>query len=102
MHCRSHTKPTCCIRTSALEGDFNHDGTVDAADYVVWRKSGIHGQQGYDDWRANFGNSTPGFGLAAAGSELPAQVPEPGIWIIMAIGVDSVSIEQAIKVRDIN
>ena len=22
-----------------LPGDFNHDGTVDAADYVVWRKT---------------------------------------------------------------
>ena len=22
----------------SLPGDFNHDGTVDAADYVVWRK----------------------------------------------------------------
>ena len=23
-----------------IPGDFNHDGTVDAADYVVWRKTG--------------------------------------------------------------
>ena len=31
---------------SALVGDYNHDGVVDAADYVVWRKTGINGQQG--------------------------------------------------------
>ena len=24
---------------AGLPGDFNHDGTVDAADYVVWRKN---------------------------------------------------------------
>jgi uncharacterized sulfatase len=71
--------------TSALVGDFNHDGTVDAADYVVWRKSGLHEEQGYEDWRGNLGKSTPGFGLAAA-SELSGQVPEPPIWIMMAIG----------------
>jgi hypothetical protein len=40
-------------------GDHNHNGTVDAADYVVWRKNpaGFGGQQGYNDWRANFGES---------------------------------------------
>ncbi len=35
-------------------GDYNHDGTVDAADYVVWRKTGINGPQGYNEWRAHF------------------------------------------------
>jgi hypothetical protein len=70
---------------SALAGDFNHDGTVDGADYVVWRKSGIHGAQGYDEWRANFGHSTPGFG-SAAGSGIDGQVPEPKVWIMMTMG----------------
>ncbi len=30
-----------------LPGDFNHDGAVDAADYVVWRKNpgGIYTQE---------------------------------------------------------
>jgi hypothetical protein len=45
-----------------LPGDFNQDGSVDTADYVVWRKLG--GSQGsYDTWRANFGST------AAAGSQ---------------------------------
>jgi hypothetical protein len=39
-----------------LPGDFNNDGTVDAADYVVWRKNDGT-QAGYDSWRANFGAS---------------------------------------------
>ena len=71
---------------SALVGDYNHDGVVDAADYVVWRKTGINGQQGYVDWRSNFGKSTAGFGLSIPGGGLAAQVPEPATWIIMAIG----------------
>ncbi len=42
-----------------LEGDFNSDGTVDAADYVVWRKNNGT-QEDYDDWRENFGESGGG------------------------------------------
>ena len=40
----------------ALAGDFNGDNVVDAADYVVWRKSG-GSQSAYDLWRANFGHT---------------------------------------------
>jgi hypothetical protein len=72
--------------TSALVGDYNHDGAVDSADYLVWRKSGINGQQGFVDWRSNFGKSTPGFGVSIPGDTLAAQVPEPTTWITMAIG----------------
>ena len=44
-----------------LTGDYNNNGVVDAADYVLWRKTDTGGQQGYDDWRANFGRmATPG------------------------------------------
>jgi len=61
------------LSAPGLLGDYNEDGTVDAADYVVWRRTNINGQQGYDDWRANFGNSSPGGG---SGDSLGA-VPEP-------------------------
>ena len=37
-----------------LAGDYNKNGTVDAADYVVWRKNDGP-SQGYDTWRAHFG-----------------------------------------------
>jgi probable HAF family extracellular repeat protein len=37
-----------------LPGDFNHDGTVNAADYVIWRKTG-GSPDDYHTWRANFG-----------------------------------------------
>jgi autotransporter-associated beta strand protein len=67
-----------------VPGDFNADGTVDAADYVVWRtNSGT--QAGYDTWRSNFGN-TAGSG-AAAGGGLAHTVPEPALPGIAFSGI---------------
>ena len=39
-----------------LEGDYNDDNSVDAADYVVWRKNA---SQSYETWRTLFGQSGP-------------------------------------------
>src|SRR4029078_3739764 len=39
-----------------LEGDYNGNGVVDAADYVWWRKND-GGAAGYSIWRANFGRT---------------------------------------------
>ncbi len=58
-----------------LPGDFNKNGVVDAADYVLWRKgAGVAPtQDNFDLWRTHFGKTTP-----AAGSSLDgATVPEP-------------------------
>jgi hypothetical protein len=57
-----------------LEGDFNHDGAVDAADYVEWRKS-IGTTAEYESWRGNFG-ATPCDCESGEGSGLVAAVPE--------------------------
>ncbi|HEY3393540.1 MAG TPA: hypothetical protein VGK58_12590, partial [Lacipirellulaceae bacterium] len=45
-----------------LGGDYNGDGTVDAADYVVWRKAPnvFGGDAGYNTWRAAFGRFADG------------------------------------------
>ena len=71
----------------ALLGDFNQDGTVDSADYIVWRKTDVNGQQGYDDWRANYGKSAASSGLALVGESLAAQVPEAGTALLLAIAI---------------
>ena len=44
------------LLTPILPGDFNHNGTVDAADYVVWRKGvGVAPtQDNYNVWRSQF------------------------------------------------
>ncbi len=66
-----------------LVGDFNNDGKVDAADYVVWRKTDPASIQGYLDWRSNFGAT------AGSGQSLAAAVPEPSAFVF-AIVVGSV------------
>jgi hypothetical protein len=42
--------------SAAAAADLNHDGSVDSADYIVWRKTGGTVEQ-YNAWRANFGKS---------------------------------------------
>ena len=42
-------------------GDYNHDGGIDAADYVVWRHNNVSAAD-YNIWRAHFGESFPGSG----------------------------------------
>jgi hypothetical protein len=66
-------------------GDFNNDGKVDAADYVIWRKDPANNggdPGGYDTWRANFGNP-PGSGAGL----FAASVPEPAGFFLLQLGV---------------
>jgi hypothetical protein len=74
---------------NVMPGDYNGDGQVDAADYVVWRKTGINGQQGYNDWRANFGAMSPPGSGSGSGMGSSVAVPEPsGLrMIILALGM---------------
>jgi hypothetical protein len=73
------------IEAEALMGDYNADGNVDAADYVVFRKGLPSGT--YATWRTHFGESNNGAGGTA--------VPEPsaivlvGLLGIMILGVGS-------------
>jgi len=53
------------VRGSANPADYNSNGVVDAADYVAWRKNNINAQQGYTDWRANFGAAGSSGGTAS-------------------------------------
>jgi probable HAF family extracellular repeat protein len=63
------------VMGAPFPGDQNADGTVDAADYVVWRKGlgTIYTPDDYDIWRANFG-AVAGSGTAA---NARSAVPEP-------------------------
>jgi hypothetical protein len=65
-----------------LAGDFNNDLSVDAADYVVWRKS-ARPPDDYNMWRANFGRALPtGSSLGGA-----AAVPEPNMFALLAVAI---------------
>jgi hypothetical protein len=72
-----------------LTGDYNENGVVDAADYVVWRENvgttnelpnddigGTIGPNHYSQWKANFGDSANGTALGNA-------VPEPATWTLV-------------------
>ena len=85
--------------TLTSQGDFNRDGQVDSADYVVWRK--MMGQTGaslaadgngnyvvdagdLDTWRANYGRSVSAG--AGSGFEMEAAVPEPAGVVLLMLG----------------
>jgi hypothetical protein len=77
-------------------GDYNENGTVDAADYVIWRKlvgpgalpneggvsNNLVDESDYKFWRSRFG--------ASAGPRINfpegAAVPEPAAWLLFLFG----------------
>jgi hypothetical protein len=80
------------LAVAGVPGDYNGNGTVDAADYVQWRNRGplqnevetpgIVTDEDYIAWRARFGNTA-----GAAGGNLlasAAAVPEPaGLALVL-------------------
>jgi hypothetical protein len=84
--------------TGGVAGDYNGDGVVDAADYVVWRSavaagatslpnrgtgiSGTVGTSDYTFWKAHFG-ATSGSGSSVQG----AAVPEPATLAMVLLGL---------------
>ncbi|HEX4415015.1 MAG TPA: PEP-CTERM sorting domain-containing protein [Lacipirellulaceae bacterium] len=75
-----------------VPGDYNHNGVVDEADYVLWRTGDpaadgnsdtVVDQADYDFWRARFGNT------AGAGSDVVtgAAVPEPATVALVVVGL---------------
>jgi T5SS/PEP-CTERM-associated repeat protein len=77
----AHSVTLEVVQTATLEGDFNNDGRVDAADYVSWRKND-GAPPGYNEWRTNFG-STLGSGASAT---VAAAIPEPASVVIALLG----------------
>ncbi len=90
-------------------GDYNDNGTVDAADYVLWRNtlnesatppgSGADGDESgtiddvdYTYWRSRFGNSAPGSAAAAL-------VPEPSALVTLLIGALGASVRRPRRPR---
>jgi T5SS/PEP-CTERM-associated repeat protein len=65
-----------------LPGDYNFNGIVDAADYVVWRKND-GSPAGYNAWRMHFGQ-TAGSGSGAIAN---AAIPEPSTLATLLVGM---------------
>jgi hypothetical protein len=82
---------------AGIPGDYDSDGIVDAADYVVWRKNvgapagalpndtdgGAIGPAQYSTWRANFGRSTS----STSTTPLTPPVPEPASVLLLILAV---------------
>jgi hypothetical protein len=64
----------------AIPGDFNLDGTFDAADYIVWRKTGGSADD-YNTWRANFGQPSG----SGSGAIANVTVPEPASLVLVML-----------------
>lgn len=86
------------LATTALPGDYNADGTVNAADYSVWRDNkgssvtlpgdttpGTVTQADYVEWRTNFGSSV----TTSASHIKSTTIPEPTTLAFLLIGMVS-------------
>jgi fibronectin-binding autotransporter adhesin len=93
-----YTNGVLSVVVAAIPGDYNHNGIVDAADYVVWRKTlgqtgtglaadgnndGVVNQTDYDVWRSHFGQTAGNASVASAS----VAVPEPATLLMMLVGI---------------
>jgi autotransporter-associated beta strand protein len=86
-----YTAGVLSVASVGVPGDYNNNGTVDAADYVLWRSGGPLANEvdnpgsvnagDYTAWRARFGNSGNGAGIGSgatgSASAQATTVPEP-------------------------
>jgi hypothetical protein len=92
--------------TPSLSGDYNNNGVVDAADYVLWRNNlgsptslpnddtaGV-GQDDYTRWRLHFGQ-TSGAGATVSG----AAVPEPSTLVLLALAATFMARSRRLRSR---
>jgi len=87
-----------------IPGDYDRDGAVTAADYVVWRE--MLGQSGtllaadgdgdgevdstdYDVWRSHFGQTNAG------GTSVGSAIPEPATLLMLLVSLLAISVRSA-------
>ncbi len=81
---------------ASLVGDYNGNGVVDTADYIVWRKNsgtsnvlpndpigGMIGSAQFDQWRAHFGQPPASGSGVSANNSTDAAVPEPATLVLL-------------------
>jgi cyclophilin family peptidyl-prolyl cis-trans isomerase len=95
-----YSQSATAVMLSVALADYNRNGVVDVADYVLWRNTqntsvspstgadgngdGLVNNLDYVIWRSNFGNRS---GIAAGtGSLIAAALPEPSTFFIAVAG----------------
>jgi fibronectin-binding autotransporter adhesin len=90
-----NTNNDVLLRLTDVLGDYNVNNVVDAADYVLWRKTvqplpnelaapiGTTDAADYDAWQTRFGN------ISGSGAEINsvAAVPEPATVLLVALAI---------------
>jgi hypothetical protein len=76
-------------------GDFNFDGTVNGADYVVWRKNGW-GPLNYSAWRSNFGTT---YGSGSGSGVEGGSVPEPAAIVMLSLAACGIALKRRRTIR---
>ncbi len=92
------------ITSGPIAGDYNNDGEVDSADYVMWRtafgsatltnrdpnNAGAVGQADYDSWRAHVGQTAgSGVGTGSGADIIAIAAPEPSAFVLFVFGATS-------------
>ncbi len=95
-----------------VPGDYNHDGVVDTADYIVWRNSvgssvnlAADGNNNelvdagdYTFWRSHFGQ-TAGSGSGSGADLSQSTVPEPATVFLLSIGAVAAFMQRGKRTR---
>jgi hypothetical protein len=91
------------LTVAGVLGDYNKSGTIDAADYVLWRKTitqsgpalaadgnnnGVIDPADFTIWRNSYGAQ------AGAGATLPGQIPEPASLLMLFIAIANLTLLQ--------
>lgn len=98
------------ISTFILAGDFNNDGKVDAADYIVWRNNlgdadetninhhgdGLNGvdEADFDVWKQHFGQSSTTSPGESSIAEPLAAIPEPATNMMLSSTIVGISLRR--------
>ena len=99
----TYSPTSVMLSVGGLQGDYNYDGTVDAADYTVWRDALSNGtnlaadgnQDGlvdgadYQVWQDNYGTSLP-----AAVSTVSVPEPSSAFLLLAMLGLSGLSFGQ--------
>jgi len=102
--------------SSLLLGDYNQDGTVDAADFTVWRNSlgdnvaafagadgsgnGVVDEADYEVWKANFGAVATGAGGAAFVNAFSTDEVSAGLPVVAVTTTPIASPAEAYSAED--